>query len=89
MDEAFLPFHQMVASLLDFAGDIHDEDAGVHMYIAECEIEAPLELDVLTGEQGGLQIGSVPPLYSVDTTFRPSYHRLRFTAERTEVSHGQ
>ena len=30
---------------------------------------------------GVAQIGSTPPLYYVDTSFRPSYHRLSIAAE--------
>ena len=32
-------------------------------------------------EGGELRIGSTPPLYYVDTSIRPSFHRLKFTAD--------
>ena len=52
----------------------------MHSYITRVEIEAPVELDVTRDDHGTLQIGSTPPLYYVDTSLRPSYHRLRFVA---------
>jgi hypothetical protein len=83
-DEAFMSFQQIVDGMLSFRGDWVDEEMGVHSYIYECEIDTPLELDVVWDEEGELQIGSTPPLYNVSTTFLPSFHRLRFTAHRIQ-----
>jgi hypothetical protein len=52
----------------------------VRTYIRTFEIEVPIELDVTRMEDGGLQIGSTPPLYNVNTSVRPSFHNIRFTA---------
>src|SRR4051812_42959351 len=83
MDEAFVPLHQIVAALQP-GGEIRDDDAGVRTYIRRVEIESPVELDVTRDDDGLLRIGSTPPLYYVDTSLRPAYHRLRFTAELDE-----
>jgi hypothetical protein len=88
IDEAFMPFREIIERMLAFDGEFVDEEAGVHSYIYECEIESPVELDVARGEDGSLQIGSTPPLYYVDTSFRPSFHRLRFTADISRGSNG-
>jgi hypothetical protein len=88
MDEAFIPFQQIIVRMLSFGGDIVDDEMGVHSYIYECEIESPVELDLFRDERGALQIGSTPPLYYVDTSIRPSFHRLRFTAQLTGGSDG-
>jgi hypothetical protein len=88
IDEAFMPFAAIVARMLAFSGEIVDEEAGVRSYIYRCEIESPVELDVVKGEDGTLQIGSTPPLYYVDTSFRPAYHKLRLKAELTEGTDG-
>lgn len=85
IDEAFMPFEQIVARMLSFSGEIVDEEAGVRSYIYRCEIESPVELDVYRDEDGSLKIGSTPPLYYVNTSFRPSYHRLSFKAEISEI----
>jgi hypothetical protein len=88
IDDAFMPVHRLIEHLLSFGGDLTAEEEGVHSYIYECEIESPLELDVKHNEGGGISLGSTPPLYYANTSFRPSFHRLRFTAERCEASDG-
>jgi hypothetical protein len=80
MDEAFMSFEHILKRMLAFKGEIRDEENGIHSYINNVEIESPVELDVYRDEQGGLHIGSTPPLYYVNTTFLPSFHRLKFTA---------
>jgi hypothetical protein len=82
MDEAFIPLREMLRNLLDFGGEVADEAAGVRSSIYRCEIDTPIELDVSRDADGKLVIGSVPPLYRVATSLRPSYHRIRITAER-------
>jgi hypothetical protein len=89
MDEAFIPFQQIIERMLSFGGEITDEEMGVHSYIYTCKIESPVELDIGRDENGALQIGSTPPLYYVDTSIRPSFHRLRFTAHLSEDSDGE
>ncbi len=84
IDEAFMPFDAIVARMLSFNGEFTDDEAGVHSYIYRCEIESPVELNVVRDEDGKLQIGSTPPLYYVDTSYRPAYHKLRFVAELSE-----
>jgi len=86
IDAAFLSLSDNLAEMLRLPGELVDEEAGVRSHITECSIEMPIELDVTRGEAGELMLGSTPPLYYVDTSFRPSYHRIRFTAVRVEVS---
>lgn len=80
MDEAFLPLQKMIEQLTSLIGEVWDLDAGVRSYIYECALESPVELDVFREEDGALRIGSVPPLYYVDTAFRPVFHKLSLTA---------
>jgi hypothetical protein len=89
MDSAFLAFSDALAEMLDIPGDIVDEEAGVRSHITQCTIEMPIELDVSRDESGALVLGSTPPMYYVDTTYRPSYHRICFTATRTEATDGR
>lgn len=84
MDPAFLAFSDALAEMLDLRGEIVDEDAGVRSHITQCTIELPLELDVTRDESGALVLGSAPPIYYVDTSYRPSYHRIRMTATHSE-----
>ncbi|MEV6598585.1 hypothetical protein AB0M36_17165 [Actinoplanes sp. NPDC051346] len=89
MDEAFVPLSELVANLGSSPADLVDEDSGVHTYVTRFEIEVPVELDIGVDEHNRLFVGSIPPLYAVDTSLRPSYHRIRFVAERTEHSDGR
>lgn len=84
MDEAFLPFSAMLEKVASFEGFLFDEEKGIHSYIQRLEIDTPVELDVVTDANGNVQIGIIPPLYRVDTTFEPSYHTIRFSAESDE-----
>jgi hypothetical protein len=87
MDEAFVPLHGIVRALQPTA-EIRDDELGIHSYINRVEIEVPVELDVTREVDGLLRIGSMPPLYYVDTSLRPCYHRLRFVAELDQESQG-
>ena len=88
MDEAFLPFSEIIERAMAFHGEIVDEATGVRSYIDACDVEMPVELDVTRDEAGRLRIGSTPPLYYVDTSFRPSYHRMKLTASLSEEGDG-
>jgi hypothetical protein len=83
-----LPLHQFLQGLTDVDGEAWDPEKSVHSYIYEYDIEMPVELEVFVDEAGGVHINSAPPLYYVDTTFRPSYHAIRFTAMKSD-SHGR
>ncbi|MHB8689637.1 MAG: hypothetical protein ACYDHH_00185 [Solirubrobacteraceae bacterium] len=82
MDEAFVPLHEMIVGMAA-TGDIRSERAGIHMYIHRFSVESPIELDLSRDASGSLRLGTVPPLYRVTTSYRPSYHQIRFTAELT------
>ncbi len=85
MDEAFFPFSAMIAKIASFEGSIYDDEKGIHSFIQRFEIDTPVELDIVKDEYGKIKIGIVPPLYRVETTFEPSYHSIRFTAETDEM----
>ena len=88
MDDAFLPLSEIIRRTTAFRGEIVDDAAGVRSHIYAFDVEMPVELDVTRDESGRLQIGSTPPLYYVDTSLRPSYHRLAFTARVAENKDG-
>ncbi len=85
MDEAFIPLREMVLGMAA-TGDIRSD--GIHMYIERLEIESPIELDLTVHSGGSVEIGSMPPLYRVDTSVLPSFHMIRFTAELTGGAEG-
>ena len=87
IDPAFRPFARIIEELVSFRNEFVDEQAGVRSYIHTCEIELPVELDVVS-DGDRLQIGSTPPLYNVKTTFLPSFHRIRFTVQTAQDPDG-
>ncbi len=88
MDEAFRPFHSILTGMAPTEAEFRDDDAGVHSYVYRFEIDSPVELDVSRDADGLLRIGSTPPLYYVNTSLRPAYHRMRFRAELTDDEGG-
>jgi hypothetical protein len=82
MDEAFLPFSEIIEKMSAIEGDLYNDEAGVHSYIYEFDVDTPVELSIVVNEEGKVQIGIVPPLYRVETSFRPSFHRIQFSAEK-------
>jgi hypothetical protein len=83
MDEAFVPLHKLILGMAA-GGDLRTEDGLIHMYIHRFTVETPIELDLTARDDGTVAIGSVPPLYRENTTFRPSFHQIRFTAELSD-----
>ena len=88
MDESFLPFSQILEKLVSIEGEIYDDENGIHSYIYEFDVGTPVELEIIRDENGQLQIGTVPPLYRVSTSFRPSYHAITFKAKKITVDDG-
>jgi hypothetical protein len=41
IDEAFLPFDEIIARMLAFRGEFVEDEAGVRSYINRYEVEAP------------------------------------------------
>jgi hypothetical protein len=88
LDEAFMPFQQMMRNLLALGNELVDEEQGVRSYIVKFEIESPVELQIVREEDGQVRIGTTPPLYRVQTSVLPSFHGLKFKAELARDSDG-
>lgn len=85
LDEALIPLHEHVIAHTSVFADIVDETNGIKMMVSEIGIETPIELQILTNENGQLMIGTAPPLYLEETTIMPVFHNLKFTAIRNEI----
>lgn len=81
MDEAFLYLNEMIQGITDINGSIISEEGGFEMEIERMSIETPVELCIISNASGMPEIGTVPPLYSVETSFQPSYHTIRINLE--------
>jgi hypothetical protein len=89
MDESFFPLHSVIEGLKPTPSEFFDDDEGVHSFIDKIEIDMPVELSITVDSNGTVIIGTTPPLYYVDTTYRPSYHQIRFVAEKNNEDYGE
>ncbi len=78
MDEVFQPLHSVLRNLAAVDQGIYDPESGISTYISEITIETPIELDISWDESGNMQLGTIPPLYRIETTYQPSYHNIKF-----------
>jgi hypothetical protein len=72
LDEALAPMHEHLAGLVPI-------EPGDGAIVDRLEVEMPVELDVLREADGGLSLGSSPPLYYQRTGYPSAPHRLRIT----------
>ena len=79
-DEAYAWLSENVAAYTDLIGEISDEAAGVRMRAESITIETPVELEIGVEDDGSVRIACAPPVYAVEATLEPVFHRLRFTA---------
>lgn len=80
MDEAFIPFSELIPQILPVTDPVEDLTLGVRTMVTACVVETPIELDIMWGTHG-LAVGSVPPLYHLETSDLPVFHRVRITVE--------
>ncbi len=87
LDPALVPIHEHVAALLprdlmpQEAAPGPEERAAVapgSMTLEAITLSMPIELDVLATD-GGVSLGSSPPLHFVETSMLPAPHRIRIT----------
>lgn len=85
LDEAFLPFVELISELSDLEGRVADvfDDGQVSMEIEKAEMGLPVELDILVDDSGQVTLGGVPPLYHLETSFTPVFHQLTLKLEVT------
>lgn len=76
MDEAFLSLHELLPTLLPITAPIGSTELGILTTITGCEVQTPLELDIVLNGTG-LEIGGAPPLYHLETSQLPVLHSIR------------
>ncbi|HEX2532624.1 MAG TPA: hypothetical protein VHK69_02745 [Chitinophagaceae bacterium] len=88
--EWYLRLHEHVRGLMPVQDCIiHDEARGILSYPEAVAVEMPVELEVLVGADGTVQLGSAPPLYYADTSLQPVYHGLKITITLNPEAHGE
>jgi hypothetical protein len=87
VDEAFLPFAELLPAMLPNLPDLHaewDPGTGVRTRITGYDVTSPVELDIAVAADGTVQVGGAPPLYHLDTSTFPVLHGLRVVAVRED-----
>lgn len=86
IDEAFLSFPELIENLSDVDGVFEEvmDDEKIKMEIESIKMELPIQLDVVVDENGKVLLGSVPPLYDIQTSFDPVFHQIGLTLEKNE-----
>lgn len=84
IDEAMMPFEEMINTLVEPIDEIIDQENGVNMHVSSIAMDMPIQLDVVVDENGKVTLGATPPLYKEDTSFETVFHQLRFTFEAVE-----
>ncbi len=80
LDEAFIPMFMHIREMTDIQdATFMDEETGFKLELEEVCSDMPIELDVKVDENGKVSLGSVPPLYAINTSLQPVYHQMRIT----------
>ena len=82
MDKSFQHLSEMLLNMTSIEGQISSPENGFSMEIEKMSIETPVELWIRVNGEGKVEIGSIPPLYYVETTFQPSYHSITIHTEK-------
>jgi hypothetical protein len=85
LDPAFLPLAEFVEESASIEGQVIDQTMGTSMTIDTVEMSMPVELDLIVDDAGRVLLGTIPPLYYVDTTVVPVYHQITLTLQRTDL----
>jgi hypothetical protein len=79
LDEALVPLHQYLQMLMPPEFEATGPESSKGMRIRELELSMPVEIDIVTGEDGRASVGLSPPLYYVETGFGTTRHQARVT----------
>jgi len=79
IDEAMLPFSELMEGLSDHTGKVGDETAGFIMQVEKIKAGFPLQMDIQVDEDGQVVLGGSPPLYYFETSVMPVFHNLKIT----------
>lgn len=80
-DESFIPFSEVVEELGDIEGRLLESIGmeNVQMDIEKVNLGLPLQLEILVHDSGQINLGGVPPLHYVETSFTPIFHQIKLT----------
>lgn len=90
IDEAYLSFSEFVVAASEIDGAIADPGKGVAMEVEQATLGMPVEMDVVVDDDGSVAIGTIPPLYYLETSMMPVFHQVTLTLEELSTGgHGK
>ena len=86
INEDFIPLHEFVDEFIsiDTYMESQFEHQTVAMQVEKITTETPCQLNIEVDDNGQVQVGSIPPLYYVETSFMPVFHNIKIKFEREE-----
>ena len=86
INDDFIPLHEFVDEFIsiDTYMESHFEYQTIAMQVQKITTETPCHLSIEVDENGQVQIGSIPPLYYVETSFMPVFHNIKINFELEE-----
>jgi hypothetical protein len=76
IDQRLLPIAEVIYALSEIDGAVGEEGWG-KMMVDEIEIDMPMELDIMTDDNGHIVLGGSPPTQTIETSFMPVFHRVK------------
>ncbi len=77
-DEALVPLSSLIEGLTA-GGQMKNEEFGLSMSVEQVKLDLPIELEIVTNEDGPVIIGGAPPTQHIETSILPVFHRIKLT----------
>lgn len=85
-DEDFIEFSDFVLEManVDFYFSEHFMENEIVLMPEKIETETPIQLSIEIDENNEVRIEAIPPMYYVETTFMPVFHKIKLNIEAKE-----
>ncbi|NMH88786.1 hypothetical protein [Flavivirga algicola] len=86
IDEDFIEFSGFLEEFtsIDQYMEANFEQQTLAMQVEKIRTETPCQLNVEVDDSGTVKIGSIPPMYYVETSFMPVFHNIKINFELVE-----
>lgn len=80
-NEDFIPLSEFIDEMGSIDYFIEEQFAGtnVSMSVEKLKAESACQLLIEIDEENEIRIGAIPPMYYVETTIMPVFHKIRLT----------
>ena len=80
-NEDFIPLSEFLEEMgsIDFYFKERFLDTDVSMSVEQLRAESPCQLLIEIDQENNIKIGAIPPMYYVETTIMPFFHKIKLT----------